>query len=155
LRLTRTWRLRLGCAVALLYLLCVMTPTVALALPGSAIPDCLMLDEAGVPHTHMHGAGGMTHHAMNHVAAPRHEIASNDLSVAPDEKSQPGHTQPGHTQPGHAAGSSCCELMCLSALPAAFAEIMPPIQPLSLRIREATSVMADNAPPRLYRPPIS
>ena len=82
---------------------------------------------------------------MEPIAAHAHESVSNNLSVAPEEKQQPSHT----------SGSSCCELMCLSALPVVFAEIIPPIRPLSLHIKEASGVMADNAPPRLYRPPIS
>jgi hypothetical protein len=148
LRLTRTQRLRAGCAVALLYLLCVMTPTIALALPGMATPDCLVTDGAAMVHVHNHASAEPQHHAMHsgHGAAAIHDMASMDVRDEPSSHKAPAHGS---------AGASCCELMCLTALPAMFADVSPPDQPVSRRLNEASRIMSDNAPTRHYRPPIS
>jgi len=149
LRLTKTQRLRAGCAIALLYLLCVLTPTIALALPGMATPDCLVADGASMAmvHVHNHTSAEPQHHAMHsgHGAAPVHDMAMINVGDEPSNKA-PAHGS---------AGASCCELMCLTALPAMFADVGAPDQPVSRRRNEASRTMSDNAPPRHYRPPIS
>jgi hypothetical protein len=150
LRLTRTQRLRAGCVVALLYLLCVMTPTIALALPGMPTLDCLVTDGAALVHVHNHASGEPQHHSMHgdHGAAHVHDAMA---SIADDPSSTNAPSRPTH---GSAGTSSCCELMCLTALPAMFAGVSPPDLPMSRCLNEASRVMSDNAPPRHYRPPI-
>jgi hypothetical protein len=147
LRLTRTQRLRAGCAVALLYLLCVLTPTIALALPGMATPDCLVTDGVAMIHVHNHASAEPRHHAMHsgHGAAAVDDMAMINVGDEPSNKA-PAHGS---------AGASCCELMCLTALPAMFADVSPPDQPVSRHRNEASRIMSDNAPSRHYRPPIS
>jgi hypothetical protein len=151
LRLTKTQRLRAGCAVALLYLLCVMTPTIALALPGMATADCLVIDAAAVTvQVHNHASAESQHHSMHgdHGAAHAHDAMAG---VSDDRSSN--HPPARST---HGAGrTSCCELMCLTALPALFASVSPPDRPVSRCLNEMIRVMSDNVPPRLYRPPIS
>jgi hypothetical protein len=149
LRLTKTQRLRAACAIALLYLLCVMTPTVALALPGTAIPDCLVTDGTAMVHVHNHDFGEHQHHAMHtdHAGGHVHDVALN----VTDGTSGPTPAHSNH----HSNGGSCCELMCLTALPAVLTDVRAPDQPVSRCINEVSRVMAGSAPPRLYRPPIS
>jgi hypothetical protein len=147
LRLTKIQRLRARCGVALLYLLCVMTPTIALALPGTTIPDCLLLDAAAVVHVHNHGAGDAHHHATSGGRAGTHDHGTALNTGHPlDQPPQRGH----HTS----TGGSCCELMCLTALPAMSTDITPPIPVVSLCVNEASRVIVGSAPPRHYRPPI-
>jgi hypothetical protein len=149
LRLTKAQRLRAGCAVALLYLLCVMTPTIALALPGTAIPDCLVADATAMVHVHNYDAGEHQHQAMHHDHGNAH-MHGAAINVA-DHASGTTPAHPAH----HSSGGSCCELMCLTALPALFTDVSAPNQPASRCVNEASRVMAGSAPPRLYRPPIS
>ena len=135
--------------LALLYLLCVMTPTIGLALPGTATPDCLVIDGAAIVQAHNHTSGEPQHHSMHdHGVAHVHDTM---VSVKDDPSSNDWPARPGHG----AAGTSCCELMCLTALPAMFAGVSPPDRPMSRCLNEASRVMSDNAPPTLYRPPIS
>ena len=144
LRLSRLQRLRAGCAVALIYLLCVMTPSLAMALPGSAIPDCLLLDGAAAVHVHMHDTLAMLQ-PDKHDAGHIHLMADNNKPVTPDTAPQPAHSS---------SGSSCCELMCLTALPATAVDIAPPAQMASRGTDQASRAMTGRAPPRRYRPPI-
>ena len=150
LRLTRTQRLRVGCAVALLYLLCVMTPTIALALPGMPTPDCLVTDGAAMVHVHNHASGEPQHHSMHSDQSAAH-VHDAMVGVTDDPSSSRWPARPADGS----AGTSCCELMCLTALPAMFAGVSPPDRPVSRCLNEASRVMSDSAPPRLYRPPIS
>ena len=64
-RLSRAKRLRAGRLVALVYLLCMLAPTLSFALPGSrAVSPCL----AGAEHV----PGVMHVHAALHVDADKH-----------------------------------------------------------------------------------
>jgi hypothetical protein len=148
-RLARIQRLRAACAIALLYLLCVMTPTIALALPGTAIPDCLVTDGTAMIHVHSNGVAEHQHRSMRteHGSAHAHNVPINAMNTASDTPpAQPAN---------HSGGQSCCELMCLTALPAMFPDVSVPNRPVSRCVNEADRFAAGNAPPRLYRPPIS
>jgi hypothetical protein len=151
LRLTRTQRLRVGCVVALLYLLCVLTPTIALALPGIVTPDCLLTDGTAMVHVHNHASGESQHHSMHseYGAAPVHDMAM--VNVKHELSSSKTPARPVHGS----AGASCCELMCLTALPATLVDVTRPSVPPSRCASEPSRVVTDNAPLGLYRPPIS
>jgi hypothetical protein len=134
--------------VALLYLLCVMAPTIALALPDNApTPDCLVGEVTPAPHVHgnddphAHHHGNMHEHEDTHVRAAKNAV----VAVAPDRDVPPAHKP---------TGGSCCELMCLTALPAALVDVTRPPVPPSRYDAEPGCVVADNAPTRHYRPPI-
>ena len=60
---------------------------------------------------------------------------------------------PGKTP--HSSDGQCCGLMCVTALPAALIDIVTPSAPTALCEVEGYRKVTDNAPPRLYRPPIS
>lgn len=136
--------------LALLYLLCVMTPTIASALPGTATPGCLPTDGAATVHVHNHTSVEPQHHSMHgdHGVAHVHDATA---SVKDDPSANDWPVRAAHGS----AGTSCCELMCLTALPAMFASVSPPDRPVSRCLNEASRVMSGNAPPTLYRPPIS
>jgi hypothetical protein len=155
--LTGTRRLRAGWFVALIYLLCVLAPTLSFALPGSrAVTPCLteaahvpgivhMLADAPIQHVHNDG------HMYDHAAAHAHAISEGDRrsnSVALNGKSVPEKAR-------HSHDGQCCGLTCVTALPATLTDIVKPSGPTALCEIRGYRKVSDNAPPRLYRPPIS
>ena len=155
--LTRLKRLRAGWIVSLLYLLCVLAPTISFALPGSqAVAPCLIdashvsgmvnvRTEAPTRHVHNdsqgHDHSGAHSHAISNDAHPSMSMA---LNAEPVPEKAP-----------HSSDAQCCGLMCVTALPAALNYIVKPSAPTALREVEGCRKVTDNAPPRLYRPPIS
>ncbi|MFH1344604.1 MAG: hypothetical protein ABIL01_25895 [Pseudomonadota bacterium] len=55
----------------------------------------------------------------------------------------------------HSSDGQCCGLMCVTALPATGIDIVKPSAPTALCKVDGYAKVTDNAPPRLYRPPIS
>jgi len=53
------------------------------------------------------------------------------------------------------SGMPCCGMSCPGALPAALPDVVRPQAPTSLCLSVTQQDVADNAPARLYRPPIS
>jgi len=155
--LTRLKRLRAGWVVSLLYLLCVLAPTISFALPGShAVAPCL-IDASHVPGmVHVHTEASTQHihkdgHAHDHAAMHSHANSDGDqhsMSIALNGKSIPAKAP-------HSSDGQCCGLMCVTALPATLIDIVKPSAPTALCEVEGYRRVTDNAPPRLYRPPIS
>jgi hypothetical protein len=155
--LTRMKRVRAGWFVALIYLLCVLAPTLSFALPGSrAATPCLTEAAHGpgivhvdgdTPIQHVHNDGRM----YDHAAAHAHAISDGDQrsnSVALNGKSVPEKAP-------HSHDGQCCGLTCVSALPVTLNDIVKPSAPVALCEFEGYRKVTDNAPPRLDRPPIS
>ena len=154
-RLTRLHRLRAGWLVALIYMLCVLAPTISFALPGSqAISRCL--NEAshvpGLVHVHsaaltqhVHNAGSVHDHSDAHSSA----ISVGDhRSTVQNDKSFPGKLP-------NSSDEQCCGLTCVTAIPATLIDIVKPSAPVASCEVEGYRNVGDNASPRLYRPPIS
>lgn len=159
-RLTRVNRLRAGWFVALAYLLCVLAPTISFALPGQPpVALCLSGEShvTGMVHVnssasaHMHGDGHAHDHSVAHSSAAHSSATHADgdhASAAIGDASGP------HKVP-HSPSGPCCGLMCVSALPAALADIVTPSVPTVRRVTEGYRAVTERAPVRLYRPPIS
>jgi hypothetical protein len=160
-RLTKVQRVKAGWFLALVYLLCMLAPTISFALPGQhpAAP-CLtgeshmsgMVHVANSAPAHLHGDGHAHDHSVAHASAP-HSAAHADgdhtsMAMALDGDSAPSKAP-------HAPNGLCCGLMCVSALPATLTDIVTPSMPTVLRVIEGDRVVTDSAPARLYRPPIS
>ena len=156
-RLTRAKRLRAGRIIALVYMLCILAPTLSFALPGSqAVSPCLtdanhvpgmMHVHAEAPAAHLHADGHVHDHAMAHShASPADGIAPIKTSVAPEQSPSKGL---------HSSDGQCCGLMCLSALPATLVEIVTPSVPTASQEVEGYLEVADKGPSRHYRPPIA
>jgi hypothetical protein len=155
-RLTRMKRARAGWFVTLSYLLCVLAPTISYALPGAhAIAPCLT-DENHVPGmVHVHNEMPTQHlhkdgHVHDHSAGHSHANSDGDhrsMLMALNDKSVPEKAP-------HSSGAQCCGLMCVTALPATLIDIVKPSAPTALCDIESYRKVTDNAPPRLYRPPI-
>ena len=155
-RLTTAKRLRAGRLVALVYMLCVLAPTLSFALPGShAVSPCLTDADhvpgmihvhAEAPAAHLH-AEGMHDHAMVHShTSPSDGVALIKASAIPEQTPSKG---------SHSSDGQCCGLMCLSALPAALVEIVTPSVPTASPEVESYREVADNRPSSHYRPPIA
>ena len=152
--LTRKRRVGAGWFVALIYLLCVLAPPLSFALPGSrAITPCLTeAAHPGVVHVrnemptaHIHRDGHVHDHANVHSHA---SSGDQDSSMAQNGKSAPEKAP-------HSHDGQCCGLTCVTALPATLTDIVKPDAPTALCEIEGSRKVTDNAPPRLYRPPIS
>lgn len=149
-RLTRTKRLRAGWLVALVYLLCVLGPTISFALPGShALAHCFSESTLvpGMAHTHAEVSNahvnrdGVHDHSNGHARFDRDHDAVSTANPVP--------------QAPHSSDGQCCGLTCVSALPAALIDVVTPSAPLVPCEVESYREVTDNAPSRLYRPPIS
>ena len=153
--LTRLKRVKAGWIVALIYLLCVLAPTISYSLPGAhAVAPCLTDDDhvsgmlhvrADTPTQHVHKDGHVHDHANVHSHA---NSGDQDRSMALNGKSVPENAP-------HSSDGQCCGLMCVTALPATLIYIVKPSAPTALCEVEGYRKVTDNAPPRLYRPPIS
>src|SRR5260370_24993802 len=157
LRMTRARRWRAGWLLAFVYLLCVLAPTISFALPGShAVAPCLT-DASHVPgmaHVHTevptrqvpidsqgHEHSGGHSHAISDDA---HHSISTALNGKTARENAP-----------HSSDGQCCGLTCVTALPATLIDVVKPSAPTALCEVEGYRKVTDNAPPRLYRPPIS
>ena len=154
-RLTGGKRLRAGRLVALVYMFCVLAPSLSFALPGShAVSPCLtdanhlpgmMHVHVEAPTTHLHADGNMHDHATAHS----HASPSDSVAAVKASSEQPP------SQGSHSSNGQCCGLTCLSAIPAALLEMATPSEPTASQVVEGCHEVADNAPSRHYRPPIS
>src|SRR6266849_8421922 len=156
-RLSRMKRLGAGWLLALIYLLCVLAPTLSFALPGShAAAPCLTgaSHVPGVVHVHTEPPTRHIHkdgHGHDHSGTHSHVNYDGDqrsMSIALNGKSIPEKAP-------HLSDGQCCGLMCVTALPATLIDIVKPSAPTALCEVEGYRKVTDNAPPRLYRPPIS
>jgi hypothetical protein len=153
--LTRTKRVGAGWFVALIYLLCVLAPTLSFALPGSrAVTPCLTEAAHGAGIVHMHRDASIQHiriddHVHDHANLHAHPSAGDqDRSMAQDGTPVPEKAP-------HSHDGQCCGLTCVTALPATLTDIVKPDAPTARCELEGYREVTDNAPPRLYRPPIS
>ena len=160
--LTRLKRLRAGWIVALIYLLCVLAPTLSFAVPGSrAVTPCLTEAAHGPGIAHLHTDAPIQRiradaHMHDHADVHSH-ASSGDLgrsmSMAINGKSVNGKSVPEKVP--HSIDGQCCGLTCVSALPVTLIDIVKPSAPTALCEVEGCRRVTDNAPPQLYRPPIS
>ena len=144
-RLRRAKRLRAGRLVALVYLLCVLAPTLSFALPGSkAVSPCLAVAE--------HVPGMMHVHAASHVDTDEH---MHDHAMAHPSVQAPTVPEQMPSKGSHSSDGKCCGLMCLSALPATLVEIVRPSVPRTSSRVDGYREVADSGPSERYRPPIA
>ena len=159
LNLTRKRRQKAGRHVALIYMLCILAPTLSYALPGEHAPaHCLTMegmsgsmlthDEAVRPmHVHLDGQ------PHDHGSAQMSSMSdANDMVAMSDDMD--GDGIPAKKGP-HTTSGQCCALMCVSAIPAPAFEIAAPSAPSVVHVATTYRAMTDNAPAVHYRPPIA
>ena len=164
-------RIRAGWFAALVYLLCVLAPSISFALPGGhAVAPCLT-DENHVPGmVHVHNerpaqhvnADGHPHdHSVQHVHADGHPHDHSGVhSHARADGSNPSTSIALNAKhvPEKAPQSSdgqCCGLTCVTALSTNLVDITKPSAPAAACEAESFRMGTDSAPAGLYRPPIS
>ena len=132
--LTKVLRRRAASFLVVLYALCVVAPAAALALanPGASA-HCLTED----------------HHVSAHVQSHKQTAEHVHADGTPHQHS------PAQDQEGGATGSTCCGLMCLPALPAAFVDVIEEPLPTSNLVLAIQSRLPSSGPKLLYRPPIA
>ena len=142
LSLTRRLRLRGAMALAALYAVCAVAPTVAMAFAGgAAAAHCLTDDDHhGVARVHEHEHIQGEVHAHGDGAAPAHADAAAPASDG-DRQQDPG--------------GSCCGLFCFSAMTGdADAFVEGPVH--ASRVLPVLDASLDGrGPDRINRPPIS
>ena len=154
--LTRLKRLRAGWIVTLVYLLCVLAPTLSFALPGSAAVTPCLTEAAhgpGVVHVHSDAPAQHVHkdgHVLDHSGTHSHANSGDDRPISTALNGRPIPEKAPHSSDG-----KCCGLTCVTALPATLIDIVKPSAPTAPCEVEGYRKVTDNAPPRLYRPPIS
>ena len=149
-RLSKTKRLKAGWCIALAYLFCVLAPSLSFAFAGGSMEapcivedhgPAMLMPEAAIRH-HLHD-GGMLHDHSHHMPI------ANDGAKVQKDAGLPAKGPHKHADP------RCCGLVSISAIPAAEIVIVMPMAPSSRCATETYRDAADNAPPGLYRPPIS
>jgi hypothetical protein len=151
--LSRLRRLRAGWIVALIYLLCILAPTISFALPSSqAVAPCLIDASHSPGVVHVHNEVPAQHvHKDDHMRGTYLHANSGDdgsISTALNGSSAPEKAP-------HSSDGQCCGLTCVTALPAMLIDIVKPSAPVALCEVEGYLKVTDNAPSRHYRPPIS
>jgi hypothetical protein len=139
-RVNKSQRLKAGWCIALAYLFCVLAPSLSFAFAdGSTSAPCLIEDHG--PGVHVHGpADQHLHHAS---AVHGHGLGVPAKQTVPEKA------------PQKTADTRCCGLVSASAIPAGETVVVGPMAITSRCETESTRVVSDNAPLRLYRPPIS
>lgn len=158
-RLTRKRRLKAGWLVALVYMLCILAPTLSYALPGEHAPAHCLTMEGMSGSMHMHDEAVQPMHA--HLDGQQHDHASAQpasMSDAADmmtmSDDMDGDGMPAKKAP-HTTSGQCCALMCVTAMPASLVDFAMPPMPTLVRIATSYRATADNAPAVQYRPPIA
>jgi|GEM_PF-861016 hypothetical protein len=158
--LTKAKRLRAGWLLALVYLLCVVAPSFSFALsdgPRTALCPTNGSHQTSIMHVHQSGARILQDvqrdsRAHAHPAVYSHvgmsDTTDDPISIA-------GETSVPTDDHHQSSGMQCCGMICVNALPAALVEVVRPSQPTSRFASEIYWHLADNDPPRQYRPPIS
>lgn len=145
--LTKVSRRTAGWTLALVYALCVLAPSLALAFPDGGQAAPCVLDESYVPGAvHIHAAGS-THIDSSAQGAHLASGADHGLGSGTKRDRSPGKAQ--------TKGLACCGLISAPALPAQFVQVVEPSSLASRCLPAACFRSADNAPARHYRPPIA
>jgi hypothetical protein len=168
MRLTGPMRLRAGWTLAFIYMLCVLASGVSFAFAdGSRVAHCLADDghvwgvvhvhegKAVIAATHLHGDGHVNDQADRSIARAVPDLGNAVKTPASYETSAAAKTSVPAEAPHKSSDGQCCGLICSNALPSGILEIVRPSVPRSLCAAVNYRNVADSAPPRLYRPPIT
>jgi hypothetical protein len=151
LRISASWAARrVAGLVALVYLACVIMPSVALAFANGAVSAyCFdeIAEQVAAPqvHVHVHSDGTVHHHA---------DKTSNAAVQGESQKGQGGTGGQGHSQ-SHSHDANCCGLFGFAAVLPALGGSMD--DPAAYHIRQPilTNCLVGCGPERIDRPPIA
>lgn len=158
MRLTRAKRSKAGWLLALVYLLCVLAPGISFAFSDGSRAACHTdgthgLDAArvhelvkGPPHPPQKGSYSASLALVGQ--SDGHNRKDTMMHLA-DERPAPANGQQ------KTSGAQCCGIMCSSSLNVSVIDIFKPSAQTSICATENYRSVVDNAPLRLYRPPIA
>jgi hypothetical protein len=137
LRTAKQFRVKTAAVVAILYALCVVLPSVALALPNSPVAHCLT---EGLPgsESHQHDA------SHQHVHGAKHHHTSEAGGIA--------HHGSDHDQKGQT--TTCCNLFSVVAIPGGTAPVLATILSFRADFPALEDALRGRVPDRINRPPI-
>lgn len=156
--------------IALAYLFCVLAPTLSFALSGNQAGSYCMTEDhapgmAGVHDNevhddhvrsdHVHREGMMQIPEDGHAHHRSGVPALADFAADHDAKPIVLTIDAGSAKASHSANGKCCDLMCVTALPAPLVAVAQPAAPKAIRVSGDYRKLTDNTPCRLYRPPSS
>ena len=164
-RLTRVGRSSAGAMLALVYMLCVLAPSVANAFSGVTLSSFRSThDDYTSGSAHVHGDNSVAHHHPQRVDPAVMEngleysssnISSTSYSTASTKLSASIKDQTGSSADHHkSSNGQCCGAACLSGLPATMASFSKPSALISRCSSAIYRQLADHASTKLYRPPI-
>ncbi|MFH1344621.1 MAG: hypothetical protein ABIL01_25980 [Pseudomonadota bacterium] len=160
-RLTRANRSKAGRLLVLVYLVCVLAPSISFAFSDRSRAAPYPADEKhglGVvrvhelsknPAQHAQKDGHKYEHSVIHAHFGEPDSKDKDIRYVEDETPAPARGS------DKASGTQCCGMVSLSALPSTAIGIVKPTAPTSICASENYQNVVDNVPPRLYRPPIA
>lgn len=148
-RLSKMGRFNAGWGIALTYLFCVLAPGLSFAVSGGVRQaQCITQNHGLGAHLHHSFAGqhdhdaGMVHdHAYGMSTAHAAMMAHDEVAAMPGKDS--------HKTPD----TRCCGLISPSAIPIGVMVLVKPTTLTSICETDCSRNVADNTPPRLYRPP--
>lgn len=159
-RLTRADRSTARWLLVLVYLVCVLAPSISFASSDRSRAAPYLTDEKhglGVVPVHEHSKGRVQQaqkdghtleHSITHAYFGESDSKDQDSVYVADETPAPANGR------DEASEAQCCGMVSLSALPST-AIIVKPTAPTSICASENYQSVVDNASPRLYRPPIA
>lgn len=152
-KMTRAGRVRAGRLLALVYMLCVLAPSLAFAVSdGSLVAPCLTENEHGLGIVHVHDESVAHSHADGHA---HHHAGSASHGKGEHLLAATASDDPGPMDHHHKSGGSCCGLFCITALPAVVVDLSKPSSLASRCATETYRRLADDPLPTPYRPPNS
>ncbi len=135
--LTRQFRTKAALAVAVLYTLCVVAPTMVMALSDSAAAHCLtegFVEPSANPQSASH------HH---NTASSEHHHSGGGAT----------HDPSNHDQKSHA--TNCCNLFTLGAIPNTATVMLATPAALRADFPALVDALRGRVPDRIIRPPIA
>jgi hypothetical protein len=149
LGLTRNMLMVAGRLLVLAYLICVLSPGVAIAL-GHASAPCLDESVVTISHHETRMTDDATAHHQMHEAHAHHQghLATNDSRQA-----QPPAPVPSHHDHAKLPGP-CCAMMCAVGLTASLPAVTMPSRVATASETSRETRLPGRTPPRLDRPPI-
>jgi hypothetical protein len=151
--------------LALIYMLCVLAPSLANAFSGVTVSSFRSThDDNKSVSAHVHGDNSVAHHhamrvdpailedgveySLSDISSTSHSTASTKLSVSIND--QTGSSGDHHKS----SNGQCCGAACLSGLPASMAFFSEPSALISRCSSAIYQQLADRASTKRYRPPI-
>ncbi|CCD98099.1 conserved exported hypothetical protein [Bradyrhizobium sp. STM 3809] len=135
-----------GRLLVLAYLVCVLSPGIALAVTPGAAP---CLDEVAVAVSHEHAM----HHDVSAATAQRH-AHHHHAAEANLQTQQVPAPAPAHHDHGKLPGP-CCAMMCAVGLTAVLPVVTGPAALATASEAARETALPGRTPPRLDRPPIA